>query len=425
VKNKTNHKGTNPMQKTYRILTGKSTSETLAQAAESLLAVQAWASQGLEQLAAEAGLLILNGLLSAEITQKLGRRGQQEAYRHGHQNGYVIFDGRKVAVKRPRVRARDGGELALDSYERFQQDGDRQRSVARQLMRHCSTRNYQGAISECVEGYGIKKSSVSRQWKQATEKQLQELLERPVPKDVVALLIDGKHFSDNCVVTAMGVTAEGTKHILGIWQGSTENSTVVKALLADLVERGLDIDQPLLVVIDGGKGLRKAVDEVFGGQALVQRCRIHKQRNVLEHLPKTVRGKYAWRLRAAWALEDWCMAQKELEKIAHELEQTSPGAARSLQEGLEETLSLQKLGVNDVLLKSFSSTNLIESAYSQAEAYCGRVKRWRNGNMALRWSASSLLWSEKQFRKVRGHKYMPQLKAALKNHLLETIKKAA
>ncbi len=413
------------MKKRYRILTGKVTPETMAQAMEKLMEVQAWANQGLEQLATEAGLLILNGLLSSEITQKLGARGQQQAYRHGHQPGYVFFDGRKVPVERPRVRAKDGGELALESYERFQQDGDRQRVVARHLMRHCSTRNYQGAISECVEGYGIKKSSVSRQWKLVTEKQLQDLLERSVPQGIVAILIDGKHFSENCVVTALGITEQGTKHVLGLWHGSTENSTVVKALLADLVERGLDLDQPMLVVIDGAKALRKAVDEVFGGKALVQRCRIHKQRNVLEHLHKTLRSKYAWKLRAAWALEDWRMAQKDLENIAHDLELASPGAARSLREGLEETLTLQKLGVNDALLKSLSSTNLIESAYSQAEYYCGRVKRWRNGNMALRWSASSLLWSEKQFRKVRGHKHMPKLKAALENHLLEPMKKAA
>lgn len=413
------------MKQSYRILTGKATPQTLARARQQLVEVQAWASEGLEQLATEAGLLILNGLLSAEITQKLGERGQQQAYRHGHQAGYVIFDGRKVAVQRPRVRAKQGGELALESYERFQQDGDRQRTVARQLMRHCSTRNYEGAISECVEGYGIKKSSVSRQWTLATQKQLQELVERPVPRDVGVLLIDAKYFAGHCVVTALGVTAQGTKHILGIWQGSTENSTVVKALLSDLVQRGLDIDQPLLVVIDGGKGLRKAVDEVFGGKALVQRCRIHKQRNVLEHLPQSLRSKYAWRLRAAWALEDWHLAHKELQNIAKELERNCPGASRSLLEGLDETLSLQKLGVNDVLLKSFSSTNLIESAYSQSQAYCGRVKRWRNGNMALRWSASSLLWSEKQFRKVRGYQYMPQLKAALQHHLLEPIKKAA
>ncbi|NJK92070.1 MAG: IS256 family transposase [Blastochloris sp.] len=387
--------------------------------------MKAWTQQGLEQLATQAGLMILDGLLSEEITQKLGEPGQQQAYRHGHQNGYVIFDGRKVAVQRPRVRARQGAELALESYERFQQDGDRQRAVARQLMRHCSTRNYQGAISECVEGYGIKKSSVSRQWKLATERQLQEMLERPVPKDLVALLIDAKYFSQHCVVTALGVTQAGTKHILGLWQGSTENSTVVKALLGDLVERGLDTEQPLLVVLDGGKGLRKAVDEVFGSKALVQRCRIHKQRNVLEQLPKSLRGKYAGRLRMAWGLEDWCMAQKELEKIAQELEAISPGACRSLREGLEETLSLQKLGVNDALLKSLSSTNLIESAYSQVEAYCGRVKHWRNGNMVLRWSASALIWSEKRFRKIRGHEHLPQLKVALQNHLLETMKKTA
>jgi transposase-like protein len=425
VKRKTNTKGTDPMKKKYRILSGKVTPESLSEGQKRLMGVENWAKEGLEKLAAEAGMLILDGIMSEEIARKLGKRGEQEAYRHGHQPGYVVFDGRKVAVKRPRVRSKAGEEVRLESYERFQEDGARQRVVARHLMRHCSSRNYRGALNECLEGYGVAKSSVSREWKLATQKQLQELLHRPVPQDLVAVMVDGKHFAQDCIVVALGVDIQGTKHVLGLWQGSTENSTLVKDLLTDLVTRGLDPGQPVLAVLDGAKALHKAVREVFGDRAVVQRCRIHKQRNVLDYLPKPMRGKIAWRLQAAWGLEEWAQAKKELESIVRDLEKISPGAARSLEEGLEETLTLHRLKINDVLLKSLASTNLIESAFGQAEAYCGRVKRWRNSNRVMRWSASALLWSQKQFRKVRGFMHLPQLKAALKNHLLESINKAA
>lgn len=292
-------------------------------------------------------------------------------------------------------------------------------------MRQCSTRNYEGAISKSMEGFGIKKNSVSAQWKVATARQLQELTARNVPQDLVALLVDAKHFQEDCIVVAMGITLDGTKHILGLWQGSTENSTLVKDLLTDLVERGLNPQKPLLIVLDGGKALRKGVDEVFGKMAVVQRCRVHKQRNVLDYLPKEMRRKASWRLQAARALEDVTQARKELESIARDLEKSCPAAARSLREGLEETLILQGLRINNALLTSLASTNLIESAFSQAETYCGRVKRWRSGDMTQRWAASALLWSEKQFRKVRGFRHLPKLQAALNQSVLKPVKKAA
>jgi putative transposase len=411
--------------KKYQILTGKVTTQTLSLAHQKLLQAQEWASESLESISVQTGLLVIDALLSAEISHKLGKRGQQEAYRHGHQPGYVVYAGRKVPVKRPRVRSKQGEELPLENYQKFQKDGDRQKAVARHLMRQCSTRNFAGALDDVMEGYGIKKSSVSAQWKVATVRQLEELAQRKVPENLAAVLLDAKYFQQDCIVVAMGVTQDGVKHILGLWQGSTENSTLVKDLLADLVTRGLDPQKPLLIVLDGGKALRKAVDEVFGKMAVVQRCRVHKQRNVLDYLPKQLRSRVAWRLRSAWALEDVTLAAKELESIAKDLDKSCPAAARSLREGLEETLTLQALGINDVLLTSLASTNLIESAFSQAEAYCGRVKRWRSGDMSKRWAASALLWSEKQFRKIRGFNHLPQLQKALAQSVLEPLKKIA
>ena len=361
---------------------------------------------------------MLDLMLSAEIQDRTGERGRQVAYRHGHQPGYVVWGGRKVAVDRPRLRTKGGGELPLETYQRFQEDGAMQRAVARQMMRKCSTRDYAGAVEEAVEGYGTGKSSASRHFKLATAKQLQELMEREVPKDLVALMLDAKHFADQCLVVALGITARGEKLVLGLWQGSTENATVVKELLGDLVRRGLNPDRPLLVVLDGGKALAKAVGEVFGGQAMVQRCRVHKMRNVLDHLPKPMKAKFAWRLKTAWQLRDHREVLAEMERI-------NPSAGRSLREGLEETVTLQRLGINERLRTSLSSTNLIESIFSQAEAFTGRVKRWRIGPMAPRWCASALLWSEKKFRRIRGHQHLAALQATLKKETLGKKQKAA
>jgi putative transposase len=302
--------------------------------------------EDIEVLCAQIGLGIMKAIMNQEVSDHLGRRGQQKVYRHGQQKGYVVFAGRKLSVQRPRMRSKESGEVALKSYGSFQTDGRLQRAVARKLIRQCSTRNYEGALEECLQGYGIRRSSVSRHFKVTTAGELKELLERPVPADLLAVLIDAKYFTKQCVIVALGVDREGRKHVLGLWEGATENATVAKALLEDLVARGLETQRKLLFVIDGSKALRKAIQQVFGEEALVQRCRVHKQRNVVEHLPKDKQAQAIWRLRAAWGKSDPKAAEKELRKIVLWLEPISPMAARSLQEGLEETLTLQKLGVN-------------------------------------------------------------------------------
>lgn len=380
----------------------------------------------IEALSAQAGLKILECLMQQEIQERCGPHGQQQACRHGHQSGYIIYGGRKVAIRKPRVRAKGGGEVLLKSYAAFQEDGRMQRAVARKLTHQVSTRNYAAAIDECLEGYGIERSSVSRQWKAATQAELQKLCQRPVPADLVGLLIDGKYFRQQCLVVALGVDKTGKKHVLGLWQGATENSTLVRELLADLRERGLNTEAPLLVVLDGAKALYKGVREVLGQHAVVQRCRVHKLRNVLEHLPLEKRQQAAWRLRGAWAKATPEEALKELRSCVKWLEPICSAAARSLEEGLEETLTVTRLGLPEGLVRTFSSTNLIESCFARTEAWTSRVKRWRDGQMVQRWGAAALLFAEKGFRRVRGCDHIDQLLQALKNYNgLASLEKAA
>jgi transposase-like protein len=377
----------------------------------------------IEALAARVGLTIMKAVMNREVESELGHWGQQKAYRHGQQRGYIVYAGRKIAVQRPRVRAKDNKEVPLKSYQAFQSDGRMQRAVARKVMRQCSTRNYEGALDECLDGYGIKRSSVSRHFKVTTAAELKELLERPVPADLLALLIDAKYFPKQCLIVALGIDKEGRKHVLGLWEGATENATVVKGLLEDLVARGLETNRKLLVVMDGGKALRKAVQQVFGDNAVVQRCRVHKQRNVVEHLPKEKQAQAIWRLRAAWDKADPKVAEKELCKVIAWLEDISPMAARSLQEGLEETLTLQKLGVNRRLAHCLSSTNMIESCFAHAGSLMHRVKRWHNGTMVLRWAAATLKVAEKAFRRIRAFEHLGPLEEALTDS--ENILRAA
>ena len=230
----------------------------------------------IEALSAQAGLTIIQRLMEQELRERCGTWGAQRAHRHGKQDGYIIYGGRKVSVSKPRLRSKEGQEMALASYRAFQQDGQMQRAVARKLIRQVSTRDYAGAIDQCLEGYGIGRSSVSRQWKAATAAELEKLCQRPVPSDTKVLLIDAKYFRQECLVVALGVDGQGTKHVLGLWHGSTENSTVVKALLNDLRERGLDTESAMLVVLDGAKALHKGVKEIFGSLALIQHAQEQK-----------------------------------------------------------------------------------------------------------------------------------------------------
>src|SRR5258706_11981511 len=276
--------------------------------------------EDIEGFAAELGLTIIQRVMEAEIGQKVGLWGQQQSRRHGHQPGYVVYAGRKVTLERPRLRSREDQEVPLASYRAFQKDGKLQQAVTRQLTRQCSTRDYEGAIEGCLKGYGIKRSSVSRHWKATTAKELEALMQRPIPKDLLVLMIDSKFFGGDCLVAAIGIDLQGSKHVLGIWHGATENSTVVKGLLEDLVSRGLESERKMLIVLDGAKALRKAVTMVLGEQGLVQRCRIHKLRNVLDHLPEQKKAQATWRLRAAWGQKDAQVAEKELRKTARWLD---------------------------------------------------------------------------------------------------------
>jgi transposase-like protein len=312
------------------------------------------------------------------------------------------------------LRSREDKEVPLASYRIFQKPGQLQQAVARQLTRQCSTRDYEGAIEGCLKGYGIKRSSVSRHWKAATAKELEQLMQRPVPKELLVLMIDSKFFGGDCLVAAIGIDLQGKKHVLGLWHGATENATVVKGLLEDLVARGLESERKLLVVLDGAKALRKAVQMVLGEQALVQRCRIHKLRNVLDQLPEDKKLQVRWRLRTAWANKDVTVAEKELRKIARSLEEAWPMAAASLLEGLEETLTVQRLKVHHKLCRSLSNTNLIENGFSQVAHQARRVKRWHGPRMILRWTASALLRAEKTFKRINGCEQLKDLEKSLR-----------
>jgi transposase-like protein len=259
---------------------------------------------------------------------------------------------------------------------------------------------------------------VSRHWKAATAKELEQLMKRPVPQDLLVLMIDSKFFAGHCVVAAIGVDLQGKKHVLGLWDGPTENATVVQGLLEDLVSRGLDPERKLLMVIDGAKALRKAVKTILGEGAPVQRCRIHKLRNVLDYVPEEKKDQTAWRLRAAWGKKDPKAAEKDLRQTARWLEGFAPRAASSLLEGLEETLTVQKLQLAPHLCRILSSTNLIENCFSQAAHRTRRVKRWDGPRMILRWTAAALLAAEKKFRRLKNCEQLKDLEKVL--HELQT-----
>lgn len=375
----------------------------------------------LDWLIAQIGLKVIRGVLDQEIATLCGTRGQQKAYRHGSQSGYVVFAGRKVTINKPRVRQKGGAELGLATYKAFQETGPLQKAIGRNLRRQVSTRNYAGAIDDCIQGYGIAKSSVSRHWKALTQAELRVFCQRPVPSDILALLIDGQYFRRECLVVAMGVDFQGKKHVLGLWHGATENSTLVRELLADLRERGLNTEAAMLVIIDGAKALAKGVKDVFGSRALIQRCRVHKLRNVVEHLPINKRAQAAWRLRAAWAKSNPEAALKELLACVTWLEKLSPGAARSLEEGLEETLTVSRLALPLPLIRSFNSTNLIESCFARTEEWTKRVKHWHDANMVMRWGAAALLFAEKGFYRIRGAENLGKLIHALEQHQNELV----
>jgi len=371
-----------------------------------------------EELTGQAGLQILRAILENEVTHRVGppHRPHPTAgcVRWGKQPGYVVFAGQKIPLERPRVRTREGQEVELESYGQLQQDGKLQRAVRERMVAGLSTRNYRRAVESVLEGYGIEKSSVSRQFVAASSNQLRVLCERRLEDlHLVVLMIDGIHFGGQVLVVALGIAEGGEKHVLGVWQGATENTTVVQGLLEDLVDRGLNRQRRYLVVMDGSKALRAGVERVFGEQAEVQRCQIHKRRNVKEYLPENCQKDYDRRMRNAYAMNNYADAKEALEKIFRQLERINPSAARSLEEGLEETLTVHRLGIGAVLRRKLATTNPIESCLSTVQRVARNVKRWREGDQPLRWTATGLLEAEKKFRRIKGYQEILLLKERL------------
>jgi transposase-like protein len=367
-----------------------------------------------EALTGQAGLRILGAILEDEVTRHVGPPHRpapdSPAVRWGRQPGYVVSAVRKVPLTRPRVRRRQGQEVPLESYRILQQDGPRQRAVREGIVAGLSTRSYHRAVHAVLEGYGIEKSSVSREFVAASAAQLKHLCERKLDGlELAAILIDGKQLGGETVVVALGIAITGKKQVLGLWQGATENTTVVKSLLEDLVARGLKTDRRYLFVIDGAKALRAGIARVFGEGGEVQRCQLHKRRNVVEHLPKSCQRDYDRQMRNAYAMTGYAEAKAALEKLLRQLQHINPSAARSLEEGLEETLTVHRLGVGWLLRRTLASTNAIESGLSIVERMTRNVKRWRGGDQPLRWMATGVCEAERRFRKPKGYRELEGL----------------
>jgi putative transposase len=392
------------------------------------------AKEGLLALAVGAGLGVLHELLESEVDEVVGPKGRHDrdrvAVRHGHEAGEVTLGGRRVPVSRPRVRTADGAsEVELGTYRHFAARDQLTAVVLERMLAGVSTRRYARTgepVGTDVEevSRSTSKSAVSREFVSRTRENLIELMSRPLDDlRLAVLMLDGIELKGRCCVVALGIDTDGVKHPLGLWDGSTENATVATTLLTNLVERGLDVEQGVLVVIDGAKALRKAVRDVLGVHTPVQRCVRHKERNVLGHLPDRDQPLVRRRLRAAWALEDHDRALDQLRALADELARSHPGAAASLREGMEETLTVTRLGARGRLKRTLASTNPCESMIETVRRVSRNVKRWQNGDMCLRWTAAGMLEAERQFRKIIGYTDLAKLAVAVEHDV--TAKRAA
>ncbi len=381
------------------------------------------AEAGLLGLAVQVGLRVLQELMDQEVTEIAGPKGrhnpQRTAVRHGVEDGYVFLGDRRVPVTHPRVRTTTGQEVPLTTYQTFQDAGVATQAILERMLFGLASRQ-QGhanpALSAAVGTHGLSKSAVSRRFIRATQQALDTFMQRSLGDRIwTVLMVDGIRVGGHLVVVALGIDDAGTKRILGLAEGATENSAVVKSLLTDLMERGFTIPegQGLLAVIDGAKALAKAVREVFGDRVHIQRCQIHKTRNVLDHLPESMQATVRSRLRKAYQEADATKAFKALQKLAEELERDYPQAAHSLREGLDETLTVHRLGLSGTLRRSLATTNPLESVNSQFRTHAQNVKRWTNGVQVLRWLASASLFLEDRFQRLAGYRDLPKLQAAL------------
>ena len=372
-------------------------------------------------LCIDAGQKVLAALMESDRIALCGAKGvpdaQRRAVRGGSTASQVVLGGQRIAVRRPRARSLSDGELTLPSFEWAANGDPLDAATMAAIAAGVTTRRYastQEPVSPAHQPSAASKSAVSRRFVQLSQEQLAQWLARPLGElDLPVVMIDGIHFRDRVILLAIGIDAQGNKHVLGLREGSTEAARVVASLLSDLIDRGLDAQRMRLWVVDGGKALRKAIVQTFGATTLIQRCQEHKRRNVLEHLPEDMHASVKRALKDAWSASAAELGRRQLQRLANSLQAKHPGAAASLREGLEETMTVQELGITGALYRTLRTTNPIENLNGSVARYCRNVKRWGDGQMVLRWVASALSDAAGRMRKLRGSSQMRSLLKAL------------
>lgn len=378
----------------------------------------------LYQTVVHAGMGVLAAMLEEDRTRLCGHRyahdGDRRATRGGHTEGELPFGGRRIRVRRPRVRSSDGREVELPTWQHFAAADPLTPRAVEQMVLGVSTRNYDRSLEPAPAGKpsrGTSKSAVSRRFVSSTARTLTEMMGRDLSQlAICALIIDGIHVGDHLVVIAMGIDEQGDKHVLGLHEGATENEATCGALIEDLVARGVRSDRSRLFVIDGSKALVAAIRKTFGRRALIQRCQVHKRRNVEDHLPESMKKQVGRTMTTAYRCEHFDRAKRMLGALARQLDKKYPSAAGSLREGLDETLTVLRFGLPSGLERTLATTNAIEFVNSRIRKKTSNVTKWNGGTMVLRWIAVALVETSKTFRKLRGHVGMPKLVAALRDN---------
>lgn len=389
------------------------------------------AQQSLGDLLRSVGKMLIQSVMESEVEQMAGKRSERHvgrgAYRWGSEQGFCIIDGQRVPVDRPRIRGRQHDrEIPLGSYALFQKASLLEETVWQKVMYGLTMRSYKEVVQQFADAYGLEKSTTSEHFIEASRCKLKELMTRSLKEiPLTVMLVDGTIFKGQHLIVAIGIDRLGNKIVLGIRQGAVENATVVQDLFGELAERGVDFAQPRLYLLDGSKALRAAVITYAGDAAFIQRCQLHKIRNVAAYLPESKQPAVKFRMRAAYQMQEAADARNALYKLHDELVQDNPSAAGSLMEGLDETLTLLDLRLTPRLRNTLSSTNAIESGFSTVAKICAQVKRWQGSDHRLRWVASAILFAESNWHKIHGYRHMPVLVKALDTAWRQRTGKAA
>jgi len=389
----------------------------------SKLDLDAIIKMGMQDFLFQVGMIAVQQAMEAEVETLAGPRyvrdPQNPVNRWGNQQGFVFVNGQKVNIDKPRVRSKKAGkheEVELQTYREFSKPTAMNEAIMAKVLAGVSTRDYEGTIDQVLEGHGVSRSAVSRRAVKEGSKQLEQFYARRWDDhEFVVIMIDGIGVTDVDNIVAMGVDIWGKKHVLGMRQGATENTAVCVELLEDLVERGLPADGDYLFVLDGAKALSKATKKIFGQNAVIQRCQVHKRRNVRDKLPKEHQLRIDKRLAAAYGMTTFDAAHKALDEVFEELIGISEPAAGSLEEGMEETLTVHKLGLSGELKRILCSTNTIESMFSMARRFKRNVKKWKGSTHIERTVVVTLLEAERRFKRMRGYRELKNLQTKIKN----------